>query len=86
MNKEEVHNIKNENAKFNKEFQMHRSRKLLRVRTSDWYQNEAVFLYFELVTFVFSDTNSLFRNFENGVPVRAKNQTFSVGHDGKCWI
>ena len=65
---------------------MHRSRKLLGVRTSDWYQNKAVFLYFELVTLVFSDTNSLFRNFENGVPVCAKNQTFSVGHDGKCWI
>ena len=35
------------------DFQLHRSRGLLRVRSSDLYQNEAVFLYFHLVLLVF---------------------------------
>ena len=63
------------------DFQLDRSRRLLRVRSSDWYQNEAVFLYFHLVSLVFKHKNSTFCHFENHVRFASKKQTFSVGHE-----
>ena len=63
------------------DFQLDRSRRLLRVRSSDLYQNEAVFLYFHLVLLVFKLKNSTFVKFENSVRLVLKNHTFSVGHE-----
>ena len=60
---------------------MHRSRRLLGVRSSDWYQNEAVFLYFHLVSLGFKHKNCTFCHFENHVRVASKIQAFSVGHE-----
>ena len=67
---------------------MHRSRKLLGVRSSDWYQNQATFLYFHLVTFVCCVENYSFHTFANGVPVPWKKRTFSVCHDkhDQYWV
>ena len=58
---------------------MHRSRKLLGVRSSDRYQNQATFLYFPLVTLVFDKTKPTFRKIENNVVLPSEKQTFSVG-------
>ena len=64
-----------------RDFQIYRSRRLLGARSSEWYQNEAVFLYFHLVSSVFKHTNSTFCHFENHVRVASKIQAFSVGHE-----
>ena len=57
------------------DFQLNRSRRLLRVRSSDWYQNEATFLYFHVETQVLNEKQQLFCNFGIHVWVATKNTT-----------
>ena len=64
-----------------RDFQIYRSRRLLGAISSEWYQNEAVFLYFHLVLLVFKHKTCTFCNFENNIRVALKKQTFSVGHE-----
>ena len=58
---------------------MHRSRRLLGVRSSDLYQNEAEFLYFHVVLAVFKTITSLFWYFGKHGRVRWQKHTFPVG-------
>ena len=59
-------------------FQTHRSRRLLGVRSSDWYQNEAEVFYFYVLELVFETNTSTFLYFGKYVVENDEKLTFSV--------